>query len=135
MNGVWHFFDPSTGLFVGRKFRGPAGAIEANTPDGLVAWPGDDVDPACQRLDLETGQLVAWQPESPGPDHEWDGRRWVKSSAAVAEEAGRSIALGKILVLERKQARALREAALGQEGATERLAAIDAEIAALRADL
>jgi hypothetical protein len=39
-NGTWSFVDIETGAFTGRRFSGPAHALEANTPEGCRAVEG-----------------------------------------------------------------------------------------------
>lgn len=56
-------------------------------------------------------------------------------SAPKTTEQRNAEIYAKIAELEAKQPRALREAALGYGGATDRLKAIDEEISALRADI
>lgn len=135
MNSVWHFYEPHSGHFTGCKFCGPAYALEANTPAGLKAYEGE-IDHLSQRLG-ENGALIDWQPPQPSSDHEWNAemRRWVLTAAAADRHRRRIEALARIEQLERSQHRAIREAALGQAGAGDRLKAIDQEIAQLRADL
>jgi hypothetical protein len=55
---IWSFYDPETGNFARQTFGGPAGSIERNTPDGLVAIEGV-YDPDTQRVDLETGEVIS----------------------------------------------------------------------------
>jgi hypothetical protein len=62
-------------------------------------------------------------------------KRWQLKPAVLAKRTARAAALQQIAALEASGARALREAFLNQPGAAARLAAIDAEIVRLRADL
>jgi hypothetical protein len=130
-----HFYDAATGIFTSRSFsvtdsERAAALVAANTPAGQKAFEGE-VDPLAQRLDLATGALVDYQPPQPTANHEWnaDTKRWQLSAAAAARRSAR----GRIHALESGQARAVREAALGQPGAADRLRAIDAQIEKLRA--
>lgn len=114
-----------------------------NTPAGYVHIAGV-FDPLSQRVDIETGNVVDWQPAQPSADHTWDTttRRWVLSASAAERERKRVRARARIAELEAKQARAVREHLLGIEpseadrarGALT-LREIDQEIARLRADL
>lgn len=118
---TWHFYDLATGIFTGRSF-GP-------TEDGCVngsCFPGEGAkcDVAgweSQRVDVETDQVVDYQPPAPDADHEWihddaQGnrvRRWVLKPDAVERRNRRSMAIARIAELERKQERAMREHLLG----------------------
>lgn len=70
MSGVWHFYDASTGVFLrGSMLLPNQAAVEANTPEGHVATEMV-VDPATQRMDVQTGELVPYTP--PAPVFVWD---------------------------------------------------------------
>jgi len=114
---TWHFYDPESGRFIGRSFSGPVSHLEANTPDGSAAIEGN-FDADTQRVNLATGEV-----ESFAPEPSTEGNR------------DRQIALSRIAALESKQDRALRELALGYDGALDRLADIDHDISTLRARL
>lgn len=72
-------FDPQTGIFTGASFSvhpPTPEALAANTPEGCALYEGD-FDPLCHRIDLQTGELVSYQPPAP-PDtlhytYQWDG--------------------------------------------------------------
>jgi hypothetical protein len=64
MISVWSFYSPLTGVFTGGRFRGPERALEANTPQGLSAYPGS-VDASRQRLDIQSMTLVVYAPPRP----------------------------------------------------------------------
>lgn len=64
MSSIWSFYDPLTGVFTGGRFRGPARALEANTPQGLAAYPGV-VDASRQRLDVQSMTFVDYAPPRP----------------------------------------------------------------------
>lgn len=88
-----YFYHASTGTFTGKMFGGPAKALVANTPPDCLAYVVDDgatVDPLSQRVDLETGKLVDYQPPKP-PDTDletwsWDEsiKRWVAAPTVAA---------------------------------------------------
>lgn len=96
---TWHFYRLADGTLTGRAVTlddADQGLLQANIPDGCAAV--DDVsDWQAQRVDLETGQLIDWQPPAPSDDAlrtwSWDqqARRWVASptAAAIAAEARR----------------------------------------------
>jgi hypothetical protein len=82
-----------TGLFTGEGFDlnpRTEEAIEAHTPEGCGLFEGQ-ADPLCQRVDLDTGELIPHQPPAPPETeyyrHEWDGRRWqpIAKALAIAE--------------------------------------------------
>lgn len=133
---IWSFYDPATGVIDGHHFSGSARAVAFNTPPGRVCIEGA-FDHLSQRVELTTGFVVDFQPPAPDADHDWDARtrRWILKAAIAARNIRHEQALGRIAILEGSQARALREAALDQPGAKERLANIDREIATLRAML
>jgi hypothetical protein len=134
---TWSFYD-ATGLFVGRTFTGPSENLEMNTPQGHAAMEGVH-DHLSRRVDLETGETVDWQPPQPSADHVWnaDTKRWQLHQAVQDKLVRRQAAVGRIAALEALQARPLRELARDPSSAEarKRLAAIEAEIAALRIDL
>jgi hypothetical protein len=111
------FYDPETGIFTGRQFRGSLRNLSANTPPGMKALRGR-YDHRTQRVDVETGEVVAYDaPPDPGQK--------------------RNRARARIRALEAKQERPLRELSIDPNNADarQRLAEIDAEISELRGDL
>jgi len=86
---------------------------------------------------VESDAVVEYQPQQPSVDHEWDAetKRWQLTVAAHAREQNRLMILAKIAALDSQSIRAVREALLGLPGARDRLAEIDAEAIALRANL
>lgn len=86
---VW-FYDTATGRLTGDSYVGAD--LEGNTPAGCAAVEGVE-DWQAQRVDLETGAVVAWQPPAPGDDAlrtwAWDAsaRRWLPSPTAAAVAA------------------------------------------------
>ena len=108
-------------------------AIAINTPRDHVAIEGA-YDPLSKRVDVATGEVVDYQPPLPSADHEWNAttKRWQLTAAVTAKREARRSALASIAALEASGVRAVRELALGQAGALDRLKALDIEIAALR---
>lgn len=134
--GPYMIYELATGLLMSRLIAHPD-QVAVNTPADCGAIDGD-FDPRSYRVDLSTGEIVDWQPERPSPDHEWDSgkRRWELTEEAAQRHERRARALQKIRQIETEsQPRALREFTLGHEGAAERLAEMEREIAALRGDL
>ena len=134
MRVVW-FYHKETGLFHGRNLmtQDPK-LIAPNTPVDHIAIEGDHFDVMTQRVDVKTGEILDRLPPRPSNDHEWNTsmRRWLLKPEFASMEAERQSALERIKYLELKALRALREHALGQAAATQRLKAIDDEIVQLR---
>lgn len=89
MSTAWHFYRLSDGHFNGMRFEGPEQYLEPNIPPGCGAITGV-VDALSQRVDLESGALVDWQPPAPADDEfrtfAWDAqlRRWIATPTAAA---------------------------------------------------
>jgi hypothetical protein len=111
------FYDPETGIFTGRQFRGAFRILEANTPAGMKALIGR-YDHRTQRVDVETGKVVVYA----APPDPVENRNRDRAS---------------IRALEATQLRAMRELMLdpGNTDARRRLVEIDAEILGLRGRL
>jgi len=135
-----HFYDEKTGIFSGHAIRVSKGSakriVRANTPEGHRPYIGP-VDHLSQRVEVETGNLVAYQPPAPDADHEWNGKRWVKRAEVVERERRRAQILARIGELEARQARPMRELMLDPTNEEERrrLAEIRAQITAARAEI
>jgi hypothetical protein len=132
---VVSFYHRETGIFNGRHLMvSDPSMIPLNTPADHIAIEGDHYDPLTQRVDVATGKVIDHLPPQPSEDHEWNGisRSWQLKPEIVAKERARTAALGRITELELKALRALREHALGKNGAHERLKDIDTEISQLR---
>lgn len=127
----YSLYDAATGIFTGQSLSLPPAMLQANLPPGLAAIEGLFNEHA-QRVDLATGEVVAWQAPRPAGDEwrEWnwdaDAQRWRSMPTARAEQ------LERVQVLEAGQARALRALALnpGDAAARERLSSIEAAIVA-----
>lgn len=67
------FYDEKDGIFVGRTYSGDVDSVVANTPIGCKAIEGLH-DRFRRRVDMETGQVVSWQPPRPADDalQTWD---------------------------------------------------------------
>lgn len=124
-------YDTATGALL-RTFDGPAQWLELQLAAGEAVYDGA-LALHCTRIDVATGAAVEFEPPAPSADHEWDAARRVH----VLTEKGlkKRRAEADILGIERRQARALREFALGKAGARERLQQLDDEIAEKRKDL
>jgi hypothetical protein len=94
----WRFYDAITGVFSGRTFQGSARLVALNIPAGYDAIEGI-YDPLAQRVDVATGQVVAYTP----PRAELD---------AIDRERRRALAQHAVDTIEVQQARVLREAVL-----------------------
>jgi hypothetical protein len=131
------FYHRETGMLDGSQLICSDDSLVAlNTPADHIAIEGA-FDHLCQRVDVTTGAVVDYQPPQPDADHEWnaDTKRWQLNADTQARQAASAAALGQILLLEARGIRAARELALGVAGAVDRLTALDAQIAAQRANL
>lgn len=88
----WSFYRLDTGLLTGAGFGGPDTLLAAATPAGCGAAPGQ-LDPMRQKIDLASGQPIAYQPPAP-PDTaqvtwSWDpvGLAWVSAPTPAAQLA------------------------------------------------
>jgi hypothetical protein len=132
---VVSFYHKVTGLFHARHLMSAdAKSIALNTPEDHIAIDGDHYDRRSQRIDIGTGKVIDLLPEQPSSDHEWNAtdRRWQVKPEVVAREETRRHAILRISQLELSGIRSLRELALGEARAADRLKALDSEIAALR---
>lgn len=115
---TYHLYDLSTGLFDGRRFSTSDAAAVAANSHGMGTIEGV-TDPESQRVDIETGALVDYQPPRPDEHHEWIERnehgqrirRWVLKSA-IAERRNRVAAIhAQLAALDARLVRALGELA------------------------
>lgn len=121
---TWSFYKPDSGLFTGRVKTLPFDdLIEVNTPTGLKAIRGV-FDRHTQRVDIATGEVVAYQRPQAEIDAEQRAERDQRIHKRIADH-------------EAAQHRPMRELAVdpGNADAKRRLAEIEDQIAALRADL
>jgi hypothetical protein len=135
---VMSFYHKVSGLFHARHLMSSdAKSIALNTPDDHIAIDGDHYDRLSQRIDIQTGKVIDLLPEQPSADHEWNAtdRRWQIKPEVTARAESRRHAIHRITQLEMSGVRSLRELALGEAKAADRLRALDAEIAALRKSL
>jgi hypothetical protein len=135
---VVSFYHKVTGMFHPRHLMSSdARSIVLNTPRDHIAMDGDHFDRLSQRVDIKTGKVVDQLPEQPSADHEWNAtdRRWQLKPEVVAKEDTRRNAILRIKQLELAGLRSLRELALGEVKAADRLKALDNEIATLRKSL
>jgi hypothetical protein len=135
---VMSFYHKVSGLLHARHLMSSdAKSIALNTPHDHIAIDGDHYDRLSQRIDVQTGKVIDLLPEQPSADHEWNAtdRRWQIKPEVTAREESRRHAMHRITQLEMSGVRSLRELALGEAKAADRLRALDAEIAALRKSL
>jgi hypothetical protein len=129
------FYHRDTGLFNGIKLMSSdETAVKLNTPEDHLAIAGHH-DHLSRRVDLESGQVVPYQPPSPSDHHMWEAatERWVLNDDRQLKIAAHRDALSKIAILEASQPRYIREHTLGTNPkALERLQAIEDEIVELR---
>ena len=137
MTKTFSLYEAATGLFTGKRVQCDEDALlEMRLPPGTLTMEGA-FDPSSQRVDLSTGKVIAHHPLAPSPDHEWNAaaKRWQLRQSAREAQGRRAVVFARIHALESSQGRAIREATLGDPAALKRLKEIDAEIAALRAEL
>jgi hypothetical protein len=110
--------------------------IALNAPAGHIAIDGHH-DSLSKRVNVETGEVVEYQPPAPSAEHVWhdETKRWRLSDGAQAKIDGRAAALARIAALVDSQHQFVREYLLGVAPALERLAAIHDEIGKLSADI
>jgi hypothetical protein len=134
---TFSLYEAATGLFTGKRLQCDEDArLAMRLPPGTLAMEGA-FDHMSQRVDLSTGSVIAYHPLAPSPDHEWNAasKRWQIRQSVRQSEGRRAVVFARIHALETNQGRAIREATLGDPAAMKRLKEIDAEIAALRAEL
>lgn len=135
---TYSFHDPATGLIAPETVTCSERQAEANTRPGLTRIEGA-LDHLSQRVDIETGQVVDYQPPAPSDLHEWDAvtKRWKLPAAVIAAQAEQRALLAMITRIEATQLRSLRELMLNpaDRAARDRVASIDNQIAALREKL
>jgi hypothetical protein len=134
---TYSLYEAATGLFTGKRLQCDEDALlKARLPPGTLTQEGA-FDHMSQRIDLTTGSVVAYHPLAPSSDHEWNAasKRWQVKTDVRQSEGRRAVVFARIHALETSQGRAVREATLGDATAMKRLKEIDAEIAALRAEL
>jgi hypothetical protein len=121
------------GLWTGRSYEMSLEDVERNLRPGEVAHDAVEFPQTKRSID---GVLVEYIPPPPDPkeDFVWDAEsgRYRPTEAAARKFAERSDAIAAIFGLEAKQLRSMREAALGVDGALERLQDIENQIAELR---
>jgi hypothetical protein len=134
---TFSLYEAATGLFTGKRLQcDEEGLVEVRLPPGTLAIEGAH-DHMSQRVEMSSGKVVAYHPLAPSSDHEWNAaaKRWQVKKGVRESEGRRAVIHARIHALETSQGRAIREATLGDAGAMKRLKEIDAEIAALRAEL
>jgi hypothetical protein len=118
----WHFFDAKTGYLTGRAYSGPDEMLDANTPPGCAAIEGE-FDCLSQRVDLETGEIIDYQPPAPDEFHEWTGKRWVMRADVLQRRQVRAEAEALLISIDGKRSRAFEDLFLSpdQRGADGKL--------------
>jgi hypothetical protein len=150
----WSFYKKTTGAFTGFGYAGTIELLPINTPEDCDAIEGT-FDHLSQRVDLSALRMIEeldpvadadkiaelrsrvvydYQPPQPDDNHEWDidVKRWQLKPEIAARQRDIEHAKSEIAILEASQLRALREFAIGAEGAAQRLKDIDDQIAIQR---
>jgi hypothetical protein len=138
-----HVYDKATGLFTGNAVHTDnrqvdiQKLIEANFGEGFAGAP-NVADPLAQRVDVSTGQVVDFQPPSPGSDHEWNPslKRWVLTAAANKARDDARVREMRMATLNQEQHTLIREVLLNPTNAVAReaLTNLHAELATLERD-
>lgn len=109
---IWQFFSAATGLPTGRSYSDTETLAE-NTPPGTLAVQVDAINET-KRLDLDTHELVDWQPPAPAADPftDWswsaEQRRWVSTPSFAARQAIRVVEVDRLMAdAEKSQQRPL----------------------------
>jgi hypothetical protein len=81
---VYSIYRADTGYFTGALITCSGAHLSANVPEGCSCLLGT-YDHLSQRVDLETGAVIYYQPPQPSEQHEWndDLRRWVYVPTAL----------------------------------------------------
>ena len=87
-----YFYKLDTGLFTGQYESNSGAAMAPTVPDGCGAFVGD-IDPYASRMDLDTGEVVTYQPPPPPSTeliaYEWDESimRWIGVKTSAGQQA------------------------------------------------
>jgi hypothetical protein len=96
---TWYFYRLQDGVFTGGSYSGPERMLAPNTPEGCAALPRT-ADPAeTLRVDIETGELVAYEPPEPSEE--------AIAASARATRDGRLRDSDWVVVLASERARAM----------------------------
>lgn len=72
----WYIYNEA-GIFTGGSVDCPESHLDQNVPEGYGCYMGE-VDPLSQRIDIESGELMEYQPPQPSANHQWtEQKRWV----------------------------------------------------------
>lgn len=132
-------FDQQTGRIARSGSCAPED-LGSQAMDGeSVAEVGGPINAACQRIDPESGQVVAYQPPKPDATHlsdwEWSGVRWISAPTLEGVRASAVATLrARIRSIEENTDRALRQLVIeapGHPGAA-RMQAIEDAVEPLR---
>jgi hypothetical protein len=138
MNGTWSFYDTTTGLFTGRVLIGSDDQLVSNTLPGTAAIAGKH-NKQNKKVDLNTLNVVDYQPPQPSPDYVWNAttKRWEEKASVVSvREQVRSLR-EQIQDLQQQSLDPMRELILDSTKVAKRarLTQIDNDIATLRAQI
>ena len=143
---MYYFYNSTTGVFSPIAFSGNIVDVGINTPGGHTAIEGE-FDHLAQKIDLQTGQVVDYQPPAPSNDVNnmwaWDAptKRWAATPTLSALKTVRVAEVqAAIEAQEKSQDRPQRElmsafrlSLPAPAVALNRMLAIDNEITRLRA--
>src|SRR5271155_3008640 len=102
MTKTFSLYIAATGLFTGKRLQCDDDAlVEMRLPPGTLAMEGA-YDHMSQRVELSTGNVVAYHPLAPSADHEWNAasKRWQIKQGVREVEGRRAVVFARIHALE-----------------------------------
>lgn len=107
---TYSIYEIAGGMFTGKTLTCMQEHAKTNVPNGFNIIEGR-YDHLSQRVDVNTGKVVDYQPPQPSPNHKWDAitKRWlyVKTDADIAAEVrlqrGRLIAQSDWLITRQQE--------------------------------
>src|SRR5271155_4060761 len=108
---IYSVYERANGRFTGERYRSSDLKWKGPTLPATQAAITGAFDHLSQRVDLQTGEVVDYQPTQPSADHTWSPatKRWQLNATAQATLDARAAALHQIKTLEASQPRAVRE--------------------------
>lgn len=135
----WSFYRLADGIFTSATYAASDDThLSVNTPSGCSAIKGS-FDLLSQRVDIETGEVVDYQPLRPSTDHEWnmETKRWQLTAEAQAIDNADRQARAELVRLDAQSHRYVAESVAGviDDEGKRRLSAILARKEMLRKQL
>jgi hypothetical protein len=135
---AWSVFNKATGELIGQTFstdqHDPPAPIDIPDGHGVIEGLHNHL---CKRVDVQTKQVIDYQPPQPSTDHEWnpETKRWVLKPEVIVNAEKRAAAAARIAELEASQHTWIRRHVLGDKAALAHLQEIDDEVAVLTGEL